>query len=103
MKCHICGAKMEHIITDLPFKTDQTSIIILKDLPVSQCSGCREYLLDDFVMEHVEEILEQTDKSAELEILNYPKQFTPALNSSLVPPREKAAEREQVKKGNMVL
>jgi hypothetical protein len=62
---------MEHMITDLPFKMNQTTIVILKGLPVLQCISCREYLLDDFVMERVEDILERVDISAELEILKY--------------------------------
>ncbi len=71
MKCHVCGSKMENMITDLPFKMNQTTIVILKGLPVSQCINCREYLLDDFVMESVEGILERVDSEAELEILKY--------------------------------
>ncbi len=67
----MCGSKMERTITDLPFKTDPETIVILKGLPVLQCINCREYLLDDFVMERVENILEQVDRSAELEILKY--------------------------------
>ncbi len=71
MKCHVCGSKMENMITDLPFKINQTTIVILKGLPVSQCISCREYLLDDSVMESVEGILERVDSEAELEILKY--------------------------------
>ncbi len=71
MKCHVCGSKMENMITDLPFKINQTTIVILKALPISQCINCREYLLDDFVMESVEGILERVDSEAELEILKY--------------------------------
>jgi YgiT-type zinc finger domain len=71
MKCHVCGAKMQAIVTDLPFKLDQKTIVIMKDLPVVQCQGCGEYLIEDPVMQRVDEMLEQVDKAAELEILRY--------------------------------
>ena len=67
MKCHICSSKMESVITDLPFKTDNATIVIMKGLPIFQCACCREYLLDDFVMERVENILDKVDREAELE------------------------------------
>lgn len=78
MKCHVCGAKMTSRTTDLPFKLGETAIVILKDLPVLQCDGCTEYLLEDGVMERVEEILRQADSRAELEIIRYPLSPTPA-------------------------
>ena len=71
MKCYVCGAKMRSIITDLPFKVSETTIVILKNLPVFQCSSCSEYLLDDPVLERVEEILGKVDTKAELEVIKY--------------------------------
>lgn len=71
MKCHICGSSMESVTTTLPFKLNDTTIVIVKYLPVLQCTGCREYLLDDVIMEHVENILQQVDETAELEVLKY--------------------------------
>ena len=71
MKCYVCGARMESTITDLPFKVGEQSIVILKGLPVLQCSGCSEYLLDDPVMKRVEEILGKVDIAAELEVIRY--------------------------------
>jgi YgiT-type zinc finger domain-containing protein len=71
MKCHVCGARMTPRITDLPFKLGETAIVIVKDLPVLQCDGCIEYLLEDPVMERVEEILRQANSRAELEIIRY--------------------------------
>ena len=71
MKCHVCGARMESTVTDLPFKVGEQAIVILKGLPVLQCSGCSEYLLDDPVMKRVEEILEKVDIAAELEVIRY--------------------------------
>lgn len=69
--CHVCGSDMECTTTDLPFKIRSTTIVIVKNLPVLQCCGCREYLLDDAVMERIEHILGMVDESAELEILRY--------------------------------
>ncbi len=71
MRCSVCGSKLRHLITDLPFKVSDTSIVILKGLPVLQCDNCREYLLDDLVMNRVEEILQRADAAAELEIIRY--------------------------------
>jgi YgiT-type zinc finger domain-containing protein len=71
MRCSLCGSKLSSLTTDLPFKVRETSIVILKGLPVLQCDNCREYLLDDSVMSRVEEILERVDTAAELEIIRY--------------------------------
>ena len=53
------------------FKVDETTIVIMKGLPVLQCENCSEYLLDDFVMKRMEEILDKVNSSAELEIIRY--------------------------------
>lgn len=71
MKCHVCGADLHNIITDLPFKTGLKSIVIIKDIPVLQCGNCGEYLLDDAVMEKIDAILSRADIHAELEIFRY--------------------------------
>ena len=57
------------IITDLPFKVDESSIIIIKRVPVLQCGNCSEFIIEDSVMEKVEQIMNGIDKAAELEIL----------------------------------
>ena len=69
MKCHVCGSRMQSITTDLPFKVNDTTIVIMKDLPVIQCDGCSEYLLDDSVLKRVDGIIEKMDAAAELEII----------------------------------
>lgn len=71
MNCHNCGEKLNKIVTDLPFKVRQGSIVIIKNLPVLQCKNCNEYMIEDPVMEKVDLILSKTDKTAELEILSY--------------------------------
>ena len=71
MKCHVCGSDLQPVQTDLPFKVGDKSIVIVRDLPVHQCGHCREYLLDDPVMERVEQIIERVDATAELEIVRY--------------------------------
>ena len=71
MRCSVCGSRLKPLITDLPFKVSDTSIVILKGLPVLQCDNCREYLLEDVVMNRVEEILQRADAAAELEIIRY--------------------------------
>ena len=71
MKCHICGGKLEAMKTDLPFKRDERSIVIFKDIPILQCDNCREYLIEDPVMEGVEAVLSNVSPTAELEIVRY--------------------------------
>jgi YgiT-type zinc finger domain-containing protein len=71
MKCHVCGSRMQPINTDLPFKVNDTTIIIMKDLPVIQCDGCSEYLLDDPVLKRVDAIIENAETEAELKIIRY--------------------------------
>ena len=71
MKCHVCGSNMDPLTTDLPFKVSETTIVIVKGLPVLQCNNCSEYLLEDPVLRQVEIILDNVDTSAELEVINY--------------------------------
>ena len=71
MNCHNCGGNFERVITDLPFKISQSSIIIIKRLPILQCQNCNEYMIEDAVMENVDCVLSNIDSTAELEILNY--------------------------------
>jgi len=69
--CSICGGKLEKLFTDLPFKINDNSIVIIKGLPVLQCQNCSEYLIEDAVMEKVDVILSKIEKTAELEVLSY--------------------------------
>lgn len=71
MICHNCGAKLDKLLTNLPFKISDNSIVIIKELPVLQCANCSEYLIEDAVMEKVDAILGGIEKTAELEVLNY--------------------------------
>lgn len=71
MKCHVCGSGMRRIVTDLPFKTGDHAIVIIKDLPVLQCDGCREFLIEDSVMERVEALLAKSGAAAELEVVRF--------------------------------
>lgn len=71
MKCHVCGGGLEAVVTDMPFKTSQQSIVILKEMPVLQCENCGEYLIEDTVMERVEKILAKVEQGTELEIVRY--------------------------------
>ena len=71
MKCTVCGAELRATNTDLPFKVSDTAIVILKGLPVLQCTKCPEYLIQDAVLRRVDEILAQIDGGTELEIIRY--------------------------------
>ena len=71
MKCAVCGGEMKSIMADLPFKVSDTSIVILKGLPVFQYARCPEYLIEDEVMRRVDDILAKVEGGAELEIICY--------------------------------
>ncbi len=71
MKCRMCGGILRATTTDLPFKVSERTIVIVKNLPVSQCERCAEYLLADDVFAKVEGQLLRVDRSAELEIIPF--------------------------------
>jgi YgiT-type zinc finger domain-containing protein len=71
MRCEVCGAELAAITTDLPFKVREPGIVILKGVPVWQCSRCPQYLLDDAVLARVDELLRRVDGAIELEVLRY--------------------------------
>jgi YgiT-type zinc finger domain-containing protein len=71
MKCAVCGAQLQPIYSDLPFKVSEQTIVILKNLPVLQCENCAQYLIEDRVLSRVDEMLANVDRTAELEIIRY--------------------------------
>jgi YgiT-type zinc finger domain-containing protein len=71
MNCNKCGTKMEYINTDIPFKIQANSIVIIKKLPVWQCENCNEYLIEDSVMRKLDDLLTNIDSKVEVEILSY--------------------------------
>ena len=62
---------MNSVISDLPFKTTESSIVILKSLPVLQCENCPEYLIENAVLSRIDEILVGISGEAELEAIRY--------------------------------
>ncbi len=62
---------MEDRVTDLPFKLSDTSIVIVKALPVFQCRQCNDTELDHPVMLKIEQMFDSVDRSTELEVLRY--------------------------------
>ena len=71
MKCQICGGDLKPVVTDLPFKVRENSIVIVKGLPARQCENCQEYLLEDSVMARVDALLEKIGTTAELEVVRF--------------------------------
>jgi len=71
MKCHVCGCEMTEEKSDMPFKISQHKVVIFKDLPVIQCTGCGEFLLTDSVMAEVEALLDKSIPETELDVLRY--------------------------------
>lgn len=71
MKCTVCGGELRRVVTDLPFKVSDTSIVILKGLPIVQCSRCPEYLMEDQVLRRVDQMLAKVEGGTELEVIRY--------------------------------
>ena len=71
MRCEVCGAELAAITTDLPFKVRESGIVVLKELPVLQCTNCPQYLLEDSVLARIDQILGCVDGGIELEIIRY--------------------------------
>jgi len=71
MRCRLCGGTLESRVTDLPFKIGDTSIVVVRALPVLQCKQCGETELENAAMQRVDEVLAGVDKSAELEVVRY--------------------------------
>jgi YgiT-type zinc finger domain-containing protein len=62
---------MDPAVGDMPFRLGPQHIVIVKALPMLQCGGCGECLIEDAAMAHVEELLTAADGAAELEVLRY--------------------------------
>jgi len=71
MKCAVCGAQLQPVQSDLPFKVSEQTIVILKQLPVWQCPNCAQYLIEDGVLRRIDELLAGVDRAAELEIIRF--------------------------------
>ena len=71
MRCRICGGLLENRLTDLPFKVGESSIVILKALPVLQCRQCGEVELEQATMLRVEQVLAGVDRASELEVIRF--------------------------------
>lgn len=71
MKCHICGTPMTRAVSDLPFRVDRSVMIILRDLPLLECSKCGAYALEETVMERVHEIVQKLRSPSHLDAVLY--------------------------------
>jgi YgiT-type zinc finger domain-containing protein len=67
----MCGSLLKPAVTDLPFKVRETAIVILRGLPVLQCTNCPEYQIEDQVLARVEALLADVATTAELEVIRY--------------------------------
>ena len=71
MKCNVCSARVGSVIVNLPFKISDQRIVTIKQIPILQCRSCREYLIEDAVMQRIDVLLMHADRSAELVVLRY--------------------------------
>ena len=71
MRCRVCGGLLEPRVTDLPFKTGETAIVILRSLPVLQCRQCGDTELEHSTMSRVDEILASAGAPDELRVIRF--------------------------------
>lgn len=71
MKCAACGSQMHATESDLPFKTTEQAIVILRGLPVLQCENCGHYVIEDAVLDRVDQILAGVGRAVELEVIRH--------------------------------
>lgn len=71
MKCHACGNQMRAVVSDFPFRVNRSVMIILRDLPLLECSECGAYALEETVMERVHEIVEKLRSPSHLDAVLY--------------------------------
>ena len=71
MRCRVCGGTLERRVTDLPFKIGDSSIVILKALPVLQCRQCGDTEIENETMIRVDQVLAGVDTSSELEVIRF--------------------------------
>ena len=71
MRCRVCGGTLEKRVTDLPFKLGETTIVIVRVLPVLQCGQCGDTELENTEMARVDRLLAAVDRSAELIVIRY--------------------------------
>jgi YgiT-type zinc finger domain-containing protein len=71
MKCHVCGTSMTRVVSDLPFRVNRSVMIILRDLPLMECTECSAYAFEDRVMERVHEIVERLRSPSHLDVIRY--------------------------------
>ena len=71
MRCRVCGGLLESRVTDLPFKVGDSSIGVVRGLPVLQCRQCDDTELDHETMNRVEQVLAGVDASSELEVIRF--------------------------------
>ena len=71
MKCRVCGGALKRRVTDLPFKIGDSSIVIVKALPVLQCLQCGDTELEHSIMLRVDQLLVGVDRSTELEVIQF--------------------------------
>lgn len=71
MRCLVCSGLLDSRATDLPFKIGDSSIVILKALPVLQCRQCGDTELEHETMLRVDQILAGADPSSELKVIRF--------------------------------
>jgi YgiT-type zinc finger domain-containing protein len=71
MTCQVCGGPLESRVTDLPFTIGDSSVVIIRSLPVLECRECGYTDLEPETMLRVHQLLATVDESAELKVVRY--------------------------------
>ena len=71
MRCSTCGCLLQEATTDLPFKIGDTTIVVVRGVPVLQCPNCPDFLIADHAMARIESLLENRNRGSELEVVRF--------------------------------
>lgn len=71
MRCRVCGGTLAARVVDMPFRRGDTSIVIIKSLPVLECSQCGDTELENGVMMKVHSMLAREAPPSELEVIRF--------------------------------
>jgi hypothetical protein len=62
---------MRRVVADLPFRVNRSVMIILRGLPLVECSKCSAYILEEEVMERVHDIVGRLRSPSHLDAVLY--------------------------------
>jgi hypothetical protein len=62
---------MTRVVSELPFRVNRSVMIILRDLPLLECTECGAHAFEEKVMETVHEIVDRLHSPSHLDAVLY--------------------------------